>query len=112
MGPSDEEGDRNPCPEHEEFHKVPDADSMEEAIGKFMEGMEGQERAGFSQIHSLFQRLPVPVQKETRSMTHSEAIELEAVFLPNMSEEEQRLGRFTPSELIFVQARTGIQVDL
>ena len=36
MGPSDEEGDPNPCPEDEEFHKAPDADSMEleEAIGK------------------------------------------------------------------------------
>jgi hypothetical protein len=69
---------------------------MEEAIGKFMEGLEGLERAGFSQNHSLLQRLPVPVQKETRSMTHSEAIE--ADFLPNMSEEEQK--RLTPSELI------------
>jgi hypothetical protein len=68
MGPSDEKGDPNPCPEDEEFHKEPDADCMEEAIGKFMEGLEGQERAGFSQIHSLLQRLPVPVQKETRSM--------------------------------------------
>jgi hypothetical protein len=62
MGPSDEEGDPNPCPEDEEFYKVPDADSMEEAIGRFMEGLEGQERAGFSQIHSLLQRLPVPEQ--------------------------------------------------
>jgi hypothetical protein len=24
---------------HEEFHEAPDADSMEEAIGKFMEGL-------------------------------------------------------------------------
>ncbi len=95
MGPSDEEGGPNPCPEDEEFQKAPDADSMEEAIGKFMGDLEGQERAGFSQIHSLLQRLPVPGQKETRSMTHSEAIE--ADFLPNMSEEEQK--RFTPSEL-------------
>jgi hypothetical protein len=52
----------------EEFHKVTDADSMEEAISKFMEGLEGQKRAGFSQIHRLIQRLPVPVQKDTRSM--------------------------------------------
>ena len=84
MGPSDEEGDPNPCPGDEEFHKAPDADSMEEVIGKFMEGLEGQERAGFSQIHSLLQRLPVLVQKETGSMTHSEAIE--ADFLPGEHE--------------------------
>jgi hypothetical protein len=88
MGPGDDEGDPNPCPEDEEFHKAPDADSMEKAIGKFMEGLEGQERARFSQIHSLLQRLPVPVQKETSSMTHSEAIV--ADFLPNMSEEGQK----------------------
>ncbi len=33
MGPSSshEEGDSNPCLEDEEFHKAPDADSMEEA---------------------------------------------------------------------------------
>jgi hypothetical protein len=62
MGPSDEAGGPNPCPEDEEFHKAPDADSMEEAIGKFTEGLEGQERTGFSQIHSLLQHLPVPVQ--------------------------------------------------
>ncbi len=41
MGPPDEEGDPNPCPEDEKFHKAPEADSMEEAIGKFMEGLEG-----------------------------------------------------------------------
>ncbi len=52
----------------EEFDKATDADSMEETISKFMEGLEGQERAGFSQIHRLIQRLPVPVQKDTRSM--------------------------------------------
>jgi hypothetical protein len=68
---------------------------MEEAIGKFMEGLEGQERACFSQIHRLLQRLLVPVQKDTSSM-HAEAIEGD--FLPNMSEEEQK--RFTPSELV------------
>jgi hypothetical protein len=54
MGPSDEESDSNPYPEDEEFHQVPDAaDSMEEAIGKFMEGLEGQERASFNQMHRL-----------------------------------------------------------
>ncbi len=94
MRPSDEEWDPSPCPEDEEFHQAPDADSMQEAIGKFMEGQEGHERAAFSQIHRLLQRLPVPVQKDTRSMTQAEAIEGD--FLPNMSEDEQK--RFIPSE--------------
>jgi hypothetical protein len=61
-----------------------------------MGGLEGQERSGFPQIHRLLSRLPVPVQKKTRSMTHAQAIE--GQFRPNMGEEEQK--RFTPSELI------------
>ncbi len=36
-----EDGDPHPCPEDEEFFECrPDAADMEEAIGKFMEGME------------------------------------------------------------------------
>ena len=40
---------------------------MEEAIGKFMEGMEKQERTGYSALHKLLQGLPVPVQKTAGS---------------------------------------------
>ncbi len=71
---------------------------MEEAIGKFimMEGLEGQELRGFTQLHRLLSILPVPVQEETFSMAHAEAIEGD--FLAPMSEEEHK--RFTPSELI------------
>jgi hypothetical protein len=75
MGPSDEEGGPNPCPENKEFHKAQDADSMEEAIGKFIEGLEGQERAGFSQIHRLLQRLPAGILLHWHSMTNAEATE-------------------------------------
>ncbi len=45
---------------------------------------------------TLLSSLPVPVQKETRSMTHAQAIEGD--FIPTMSEEEKK--GFTPSELI------------
>ena len=39
-----EDGDPHPCPEAEEFFQSrPDAADMEEAIGKFMEGMEKPE---------------------------------------------------------------------
>ena len=71
-----EEEDHSPCPQDhcdEEYSARPDAASM--AISKFMEGLEGQERSGFPQIHRLLSRLPVPVQKKTRSMIHAEAIE-------------------------------------
>ena len=90
------EGDPKGGPDIDQLFDRPDAASMEGAINKFMEGLEGQERSGFPQIHRLLSRLPVPVQKKTRSMTHTEAIE--GRYLPNMSEEEQK--RFTPSKLI------------
>ncbi len=66
---------------------------MEEAISKFVEGLESQERSGFDDIHRLVKGLPLPVTKAIRLMTHAQAIE--AQFLPNMTEEEQK--RFTPS---------------
>jgi hypothetical protein len=37
IGPPDVEGGPNSCPKDEVFFKAPDAESMEEAIGKFME---------------------------------------------------------------------------
>ena len=36
-------GDPHPCPEDDEFFGVPDAESQEEAINRFMEGLEQQE---------------------------------------------------------------------
>jgi len=65
-----EEEDHSPCTQDhgdEGFSAGPDAASMEGAISKFMEGLEGQERSGFPQIHRLLSLLPVPVQKKSRS---------------------------------------------
>ena len=46
---STEDRDPHPCPEDEEFFECrPDAVDMEEVIGKFMEGMEKQERTGYA----------------------------------------------------------------
>ena len=43
--PSDPDGgDAYPCPEDDEFFYAPDAESQEEAINRFMEGLEQQER--------------------------------------------------------------------
>ena len=54
--------DADPCPpEDEECFDAPDAASMEEAISKFVEGLEAQERSGFDDIHRLLKGLPVPV---------------------------------------------------
>ncbi len=53
---------------------------MEEAISKFVDGLERQERRGFTEIQTYLQRLPVPGSAEVREMTHAEAIE--GHFLP------------------------------
>ena len=95
--PADLDIDRDdPCPEDEEFFDRPDAATMEEAISRFMDGMEAQECCGFKDLHRLFERLPVPTVKPSLPMTHKDA--LEGGFLPSMTEDEQK--RFTPSELL------------
>jgi hypothetical protein len=49
-----DERDPDPgSPEDEECFDAPDAASMEEAISKFVEGLESQEHSGFDDIHRL-----------------------------------------------------------
>jgi hypothetical protein len=69
---------------------------MEEAIGKFLKGLEGQERRGFEEMHRFLSILLVPTPQESQGMTHAEA--LDGKFLPDLDEEQKK--RFTPSELI------------
>ncbi len=70
----DDEGDDNPCSEDEEvFQGRSDAEDMEEAITKFLDGLEGQERSAFRDLHRFLGRLPCPdVEKVGRSTLHSE----------------------------------------
>ena len=90
-------GNQDPCQEDEEFFESrPDAATMEEAIGKFMDGMEAQERCGFNDLHWLLGRLPVPTVKPSQAMAHKDS--LEGGSLSSMTEEEQK--QFTPSELL------------
>ena len=92
----EDEGDPNPCPEDDADFMRPDAEQMEEAIGNFMDDMEKQEQGGFTHLHTLLSKMPVPVYTECRAMSHETA--LESGFLPDMSEEDRK--RFTPSELM------------
>ena len=78
------------------FFVRPDLAAMEGAIGKFLDGLEGQERQGFEEMHRLLSTLPVPTPQESQAMTHAEA--LDGKFLPDLDEEQRK--RFTPSELI------------
>ena len=95
--PTCEEGDLRPCREDEAFFESrPDAADMEEAISKFMEGMEREECTGYNALHKLLQTLPVPEEKDSDSMTQAEAFQ--GGFLRELDEDEKK--RFTPSELI------------
>ncbi len=69
---------------------------MEDAIRRFMDSKEAQERGGFKELHQVLGRLPVQTTKESQGMTSTEAVE--GAFLPVMDEEEQK--QFTPSELL------------
>jgi hypothetical protein len=70
-----------------------DAETMEEAINKFMDGMEDQEHCGFKDMHCFLKLLPVPTAKTGQTMTHTDV--LEGNFLPSMTNKEQK--QFTPS---------------
>jgi hypothetical protein len=68
----DEDPDPSPCDEDEDFFQgSPDAEDMEEAISKFLEGMEEHELSGFDDLYRLLGGLPKPVQKKDSSMTHA-----------------------------------------
>ncbi len=57
-----EEGDPSPCPEEEEFFVRPDAAGMEEAIDKFLDGLEGQEPESCHLLKILYTCLYLYVQ--------------------------------------------------
>ncbi len=72
----DEDLDPHPCEKDEEFFKSrPDAEEMEEAISKFLDGMPAVESKRYEQLHRHLARLPVPEAKEISAMTHTEAVE-------------------------------------
>ncbi len=93
----DKDLDPHPCEEDEEFFKArPNAEEMEAAISKFLDVMPALETDGFQHLHRQLALLPLPNQKEVRSMGHDEAVD--GCLLNTMSEEE--LKQFTPRELL------------
>ena len=91
-----ENPDPHPCEEDDEYFQArPNAEEMEEAISKFMDGMPALELDLFQQLHRQLARLPLPDKKVVNSMTLDEAVD--GGVLKTMSEDE--LKRFTPSEL-------------
>ena len=98
--PSPAEADQDqgsPCPEDGDFFDGrPNAEETEEAISKFMSGLEGQEASCFESLHTLLGKLPVPAATHGSKMSHAAA--LEGGFIPKMDKEQEK--RFTPSELL------------
>ena len=74
----DEDLDPHPCDEEDEeyIQARPNAEEMEEAISKFMDGMPALELDNFQQLHRQLTRLPLPDKKVVSSMTHDEAVKL------------------------------------
>ncbi len=88
----EDKGDPSPCPEDEDYFIRPEAQRMQEAISKFLDGIEGQEHYGFKHSHTFLAKLPVPVPTKCCAMKH--AVAIEGRFLQYISEDEQK--RFTP----------------
>ncbi len=92
------EGEPCPCPEDEELFVRPDVAGIEEAIGKFLDGLEGQERRGFEEMRRILSTLPVPTPQDSKGVTHAEV--LDGKFLPDLARDEEQRKQFTPSKLI------------
>ena len=74
----------------------PDQEEMEQAINKFLQRLEKQEKRGFKDLATLLSQLPKPAQGSARSMSVAEA--MEAGFLPAMDEDQAYI--FTHLELL------------
>ena len=85
-----------PDPHDEEnMNARPDQEAMEQAINKFLQQLEKQEKRGFKDLATLLSQLPKPAQGSARSMSVAEA--MEAGFLPSLDADQADM--FTPSEL-------------
>jgi hypothetical protein len=74
----------------------------EEAISKFISGLECQEQSWFASLHTFLSKLPVPVTTTGSKISHAAA--LEGGFLPKMDKEQQK--RFQSSYCTSIQWNT------
>ena len=86
-----------PDPHDEEnMDARPDQEEMEQAINKFLQRLEKQEKEGFKDLVTLLSQLAKPAQGSARSMSGVEAVE--AGFLTALDEDQA--CTFTPLELL------------
>jgi hypothetical protein len=70
--------------------QMADAAETEEAINKFISGLDSQEHAGFDRLHRLLSRLPVPVTVATNGSKMSHTAALDGDFLPKWMRNSRR----------------------
>ena len=85
--------------DEENIDARPDQKEMEQAINKFLQLLESQEKRGFKDLATLLSYLTKPAQGSARSMSVAEA--MEAGFLPALDKDQADM--FTPSELRLYQ---------
>ncbi len=107
--PAVKDGDGgSPCPEDGEFFNArPDAAEMEEAIGKFVSGLELQEQSGSNELHSLLSKLPVPEANWDRNFACCRIGRCVSSSFKHDLGPAEKVHAFLA---VFVQARHGIQV--
>ena len=80
----------------------PDQEEMEQAINKFLQRLEKQEKRGFKDLATLLSQLPKLAQGSARSI--SVAVAVEAGFLPALDKDQAYM--FTPLEfLLYLHAQ-------
>ena len=74
----------------------PDQEEMEQAINKFLQRLEKQEKRGFKDLATLLSQLPKLAQGSACSISVAEA--MEAGFLPALDKDQAHM--FSPLEFL------------
>ena len=83
----------------------PDQGEMEQAINKFLQRLEKQEKRGFKDLATLLSQLPKPAQGPARSMSVAEA--MEAGFLQALDQDQADMFIVHPVRVVPVPTRSG-----
>ena len=84
------------CPDQHDEEHMDDQEEMEQAINKFLQLLEKQEKKGFKDQATLVSHLPKPAQGSSSFMSVAKA--MEAGFLPALDEDQANV--FSPSEFL------------
>ena len=95
-----------PDPHDEEnMDARPDQKEMEQAINKFLQLLESQEKRGFKDLATLLSYLTKPAQGSARSMSVAEA--MEAGFLPALDKDQADMSTTSEFSRTYTLRTTG-----